>query len=111
MRTAPVGRSKPTGDTQALKRELARIGQKHERAPTGDALEQRTGRGIVAMKGRVQPDGTRKGARITRRLTLFLPLEVADELDALARKRGMSLSNVAAEALAEHWAITLEAVG
>jgi len=93
---------------RALQRELERIGRKHERPAEGEPPT--AGRGIVVMPGRATKEG-RKGERVTRRATFYLPLAVHDELEVIAKRRGMSVSNAAAEVLADALGITLEATG
>jgi hypothetical protein len=93
---------------RALQRELDRIGRKHERPAEGEHPV--AGRGIVKMPGRATKEG-RKGERVTRRATFYLPLEVHDELEVTAKRRGMSVSNAAAELLADALGVTLEATG
>lgn len=60
--------------------------------------------------GRLRADGTRAGAKTTRRTVLYLPIEVGDELEKRALAGRKSLTDCATEALAEQWGITLEAV-
>jgi hypothetical protein len=107
LRRAPRTKSL---EGRELNRALEQVGRKHER-PHDEAEPTRTGRGIVTMPGRASADGSRKGAKVVRRVALYLPLEVADELERRALAGRQSLSDTAAEGLAEQWGLTLEAVG
>jgi len=99
--------AKPAELTREQQREIDRRARERERDPTADKETAKQGRGIVEMKGRLV-NGERKGATVKRRTTLYLPLPIADELDARARRGRVSLSDAAAEALSEQWAIDLE---
>ena len=103
--TASVVKSKPLGGRE-LEREIDERSRKYERPPGGEP-EAPVGRGIVDMPGRRLKDGTRKGAKTARRMTFYLPVEVADELEARAFKRKRTLSQVAGEALAEAMGLEL----
>lgn len=105
-RTTRKDSKQPLTAEQKRKIDAAARRREQGKADESPAVE---GRGIVAMKGRLLADGTRRGAAVKRRTTLYLPLAVADELDARARSGRSSLSDVAAETLAEAWAIELEA--
>ncbi len=65
-----------------------------------DAREH-AGPGIVKQPGRLLADGTRRGARVARRVTLYLPIDVAKALEDFAHDRRVSLSDIAAELLGD----------
>lgn len=54
---------------------------------------------IVRRKGRMRSDGSHDGARTLRRLTVYLPPELARELDVLAAQRGRDRSSLITEAV------------
>lgn len=54
----------------------------------------------VVRKGRLRADGTRSGARVLRRSTVYLPPELAQRLDVEAAKVGRDRSEIIADALA-----------
>jgi hypothetical protein len=95
-------------DPRAAELAIERIAREQV-APTRQAPAN-AGPGILVRQGRLLADGTRRGGRTLRRMTMVLPLDVADELERRARARRMSHSDLTAEVLAEAWAITLEAV-
>jgi hypothetical protein len=61
-------------------------------------------RGIVSRPGRVLADGSRRGARDARKLTLYVPPDLGVELDVHAARTGKTLSDIAAEAFAAYLA-------
>ena len=54
---------------------------------------------IVRRKGRMRSDGSHDGARTLRRLTVYLPPELARDLDILAAQRGRDRSSLITEAV------------
>jgi hypothetical protein len=107
LRAAPAAAKPRRLSARDLDRELERVGAKNERARSAAQPDVAEGRGVIRQPGRLLADGTRKGARIARRLTVYLPIELADELADRARRERQSMSDVAASALAEHWGIVL----
>ena len=57
---------------------------------------------LVTRRGRPLADGTRRNARTLRRLTCYLPPDLALALDVAAVKRNRSRSDVLADALAAY---------
>lgn len=87
---------------------LERVARKHEkRAP----VEERTARGVVKRAGRVFANGSSSPAGELRRLTVYIPLGLFEELEERARAARRTLSETAALALAEQFGVTLEATG
>lgn len=58
------------------------------------------GPGITWRDGRVLADGSRRGAGWVRRMTVYLPPELAHDLDVAAAERGEDKSAIVADALA-----------
>jgi hypothetical protein len=58
--------------------------------------------GIIERPGRVLADGSRRGARTLRRLTVYLDPELAKRLQGRAAERDQSMSDVIAAALEAH---------
>jgi hypothetical protein len=83
------------------------VGRKHERA-RDESEPVRAGRGIVNRPGRAKADGSRE-ATSARRFVFVFPFELATELEKRAHDTRKSLTDCAAEALAEQWGIVLEA--
>lgn len=54
----------------------------------------------VVRVGRLRADGTRAGARVLRRSTVYLPPELAQRLDVAAATTGRDRSEIIADALA-----------
>jgi hypothetical protein len=54
---------------------------------------------LVERRGRLRGDGSRAGARTVRRLTCYLPPELAQRLDVFAVTHGRDRSDVLADAL------------
>lgn len=54
---------------------------------------------LVVRRGRLRGDGSRAGARTLRRLTCYLPPELAQRLDVFAATHGRDRSDVLADAL------------
>lgn len=52
-------------------------------------------RGLIERPGRVLSDGSRRGARSLRRLTIYVSLDMGAALDTLASARSMSKSEIA----------------
>jgi len=57
---------------------------------------------LVVRRGRLRGDGSRAGARTLRRLTCYLPPELAQKLDVFAATHGRDRSDVLADALAAY---------
>ena len=55
---------------------------------------------LVVRRGRLRGDGSRAGARTLRRLTCYLPPELAQRLDVFAATHGRDRSDVLTDALA-----------
>lgn len=55
---------------------------------------------IIELKGRIRADGSRVGAGLARKMTIYLPLEVAQELEMEKVQRRMDFGAIVAEALA-----------
>jgi hypothetical protein len=100
---------KPPAADRERKIELERIARKHER-PNND-VEERAARGIVKRAGRTFADGRSSPAGELRRLAVYIPLELFDELEARARAGRRTLSETTAAALADQFGVTLEATG
>jgi hypothetical protein len=75
-----------------------------ETRPDGTPLDQPafvppTSWKLVARKGRLQRDGTRRGARILRRLTVYLEPLIAEELETYCTETDSDMSEVVNEAV------------
>lgn len=57
------------------------------------------GRGVVERVGRLRADGSRSGARTLRRMTIYLPPELARELEVHTLQCDDTVSNVIADAV------------
>lgn len=88
---------------------LERVARRSER-PNAPSAEP-AGRGIVKRAGRKFADGRESPAGELRRLAVYIPVELFDELEARARASRKTLSKVAAEVFAEAFGVRLEAVG
>lgn len=71
-------------------------------APSASAPATNDPRDVV-RKGRLRADGSRSGAKVLRRLTIYLPPELAQKLDVEAATSGRDKSELVAEALAERF--------
>ena len=89
--------------------EIERIARKLGRPNT--ELEERPARGIVKRAGRQFADGRSSPAGQLRRLAVYIPIELFDELEARARAARRTLSETTAATLADQFGITLEATG
>lgn len=87
---------------------LERVARKHEKRPT---VEERAARGVVKRAGRVFANGSSSPAGELRRLTVYIPLGLFEELEERARAARRTLSETAGLALAEQFGVTLEATG
>lgn len=68
--------------------------------------EEQIGRGMIAFRGRVRSDGTRAGARgAARRATFYLTPAVLRAAEQAALDRGVTVTRVVDEALADHFAV------
>ena len=65
------------------------------------------GRGIVKMVGRTRADGEKEGERFARKMTFYLPLPVAKQVQHRAIDGNRSLSEEVATVLAEAYGIDL----
>lgn len=99
----PALRSVPPNSRESEQR-LERIAR--EREAPGSVAPARA-RGVVEMPGRLLADGSRRGAKTARRLTVYLPLEVATELGVRAAREGKTLSDIASTALAQALGVEL----
>ena len=59
---------------------------------------ERLGVGVIERPGHVLAGGGRRGARTLRRMTVYLPLDLAEALDDLAHARRESKSEILAAA-------------
>lgn len=57
--------------------------------------------GVMRLPGRLLKDGSRRGAKVVRRVTVYLPVPVAEVLEERAFEWRMRLSDVATLALME----------
>lgn len=55
--------------------------------------------GLVERKGRILADGSRRGARALRRMTVYLPPGLAKQLSVFSAEHDCQYSEVVAEAL------------
>jgi rRNA-processing protein FCF1 len=89
---------------------LERVARKHQR-PQND-VEERAALGVVRRAGRTYANGrSATPAGEVRRLTVYIPLAVFDELEARARSSRDSLSTTASIVLAEAFGVAVQAAG
>jgi hypothetical protein len=104
--TTSLRRKKPTAARERAVR-LERVARKHERPHL--TVEEPAPRGVVKRAGRSFANGTSTPAGEARRLTVYIPLELFDELEARARGGRQTLSHVTAAVLAEAFGVELRA--
>ncbi len=69
---------------------------------TSQPVDKSAKRGVVQRKGRRLADGTRVGEGEAKKATYYLPPEIAAEIGVLALRRGVTQSEIAAEAFAAY---------
>jgi prolyl-tRNA editing enzyme YbaK/EbsC (Cys-tRNA(Pro) deacylase) len=89
---------------------LERAARKHQH-PHRAVEEVAPPRGVVKRTGRAYANGTVTPAGELRRLTVYIPLDLFDELEARARGGRHTLSRTTAEVLADAFGVELQAVG
>jgi hypothetical protein len=104
--TTTLRRKKPTTASER-NTQLERVARKHNRPHL--AVEEAAPRGVVKRAGRAYANGTSSPAGEARRLTVYIPLELFDELEARARGGRQTLSHVTAAVLAEAFGVELRA--
>lgn len=102
-------RKSSTPTTRERNLALERVARKHEK-PSND-VEDRGSRGVVKRAGRQFADGSSSPAGEVRRLAVYIPIGLFEELEARARAGRRTLSETTTAALADQFGITLEATG
>lgn len=110
-RTTRGDRKQPTpAETLEQRIALEKIARKHERP--NETVDERPARGVVKRAGRTRADGTPISlAGEKRRLAVYIPLELFDELEARARAARATLSDQTTESLAFAFGIDIKAAG
>jgi hypothetical protein len=99
-------RKKPTA-ARERDMQIERVARKYNRPHA--AVEEAAPRGVVKRAGRSFANGTSTPAGELRRLTVYIPLDLFDELEARARGGRQTLSHVTAAVLAEAFGVELRA--
>jgi len=107
--TTTLRRPKKATTAREQNAALERVARKHNRPHA--TVEEAAPRGVVKRAGRAYANGTSSPAGEARRLTVYIPLELFDELEARARGGRQTLSHVTAAVLAEAFGVELKAVG